>query len=260
MIYTFFFSCYFVVSQRKHAKIAPLQKHPMQIPDDWSHKQRSGVALNLGNTGNALKTPKNISSTELDKFADEASVHHVNVNSLFLRSVSNNAKSVSERILSLLPNHNDMHVEKSETDVAVQRSDESSRSQSRKRKHGDPKESTSDPTTIIPAEAKTNAPFSRSDMRLELDTLLSRLPYKRMMQEMIPHADNSCLPSVPSVSRLYEEGFMREKVHANERPCVMGDECECMFIDKNNPFVGIEFLVPGEEPGTMCSPIPLAQE
>eukprot|EP00961_Rhodomonas_salina_P111471 1499848-Rhodomonas_salina.1 len=69
-----------------------------------------------------------------------------------------------------------------------------------------------------------------------------------MMQEMIPHADNSCLPSVPSVSRVYEEGFMREKIYANERPCVMGDECECMFIDKNNPFVGIEFLVPGEEP------------
>jgi hypothetical protein len=70
------------------------------------------------------------------------------------------------------------------------------------------------------------------------------------MQEMVAQNSNiKTLPSVPYVTRQYEESFMREVVNSNERPCAMGEECECMFIDKNNPFIGTEFIVPGEETG-----------
>lgn len=54
------------------------------------------------------------------------------------------------------------------------------------------------------------------------------------------------MDSVPYVTRIYEEGYMREPRSASERACVMAEQCECMFIDKNNAFVGVEFLVPGE--------------
>jgi hypothetical protein len=89
----------------------------------------------------------------------------------------------------------------------------------------------------------------RYDMSLELDTLLSRLPYKRMMHDMLPNSSDRPVPSVPYVTRVYEEGYMREVMHPSERPCAMRNLCECMFIDPEQPFVGVEFLVPGEERG-----------
>ena len=67
------------------------------------------------------------------------------------------------------------------------------------------------------------------------------------------HCDNQfdikilCYMQVPVVSRMYEEQFMRETLNSSERQCVMGRDCECNFIDKSNPFVGMEFLLPGEE-------------
>lgn len=44
----------------------------------------------------------------------------------------------------------------------------------------------------------------RYDMSLELDTLLSRLPYKRMMQDMLPSNPEHPMPSLPYVTRVYE--------------------------------------------------------
>eukprot|EP00961_Rhodomonas_salina_P294230 3934397-Rhodomonas_salina.1 len=69
-------------------------------------------------------------------------------------------------------------------------------------------------------------------MRLELDTLLSRLPYKKLMHEMISNNSEQVLPSVPYVTRQYEESYMREPMATGERACAMGAQCECMFIDK----------------------------
>lgn len=40
---------------------------------------------------------------------------------------------------------------------------------------------------------------------------------------------------------------MREPINSTERECVNGNKCECMFIDKSNKFIGVEFLLPGEE-------------
>lgn len=38
-----------------------------------------------------------------------------------------------------------------------------------------------------------------------------------------------------------------------ERPCAMGDLCECMFIDKSCPFVGTELRLPNDpDAAQMC--------
>ena len=52
---------------------------------------------------------------------------------------------------------------------------------------------------------------------------------------------------IPYVSRTYEEAFMREPMHSSERECAKGKQCECMFIDRTQPFVAVEFLLPGEQ-------------
>jgi hypothetical protein len=58
---------------------------------------------------------------------------------------------------------------------------------------------------------------------------------------------------VPVISRVYEESFMREPT-AGERKCVMGTSCEAMVIDKNKPFIAVEFNFPGKtlEVPQMC--------
>lgn len=40
-------------------------------------------------------------------------------------------------------------------------------------------------------------------------------------------------PSIPVVTRSYEEAHMREPVDSSERPCVMGEECECNMISRH---------------------------
>lgn len=153
----------------------------MQFPDDWSHKHRNGLAVQQGAGGSetALRPPRNISSSELDTFAQQASLHHVNVNSLFMRSISNDTGSVGERILALLPTEKPANI-----DASVQKN---------KRKNNTPPLGSARlpkrVCVVKDSDVADNAAvdgcsekFSRCDMRLELDTLLSRLPYKRMMQ------------------------------------------------------------------------------
>ena len=65
--------------------------------------------------------------------------------------------------------------------------------------------------------------------------LLSRLPYKKMLSDMFGGnlRGNMHSASIPYVTRAYEEAFMREPMHANERECASGKQCECMFIDRS---------------------------
>lgn len=85
---------------------------------------------------------------------------------------------------------------------------------------------------------------------LGLDSIVSRLPYKRIIEEVYENWDGaSTPPDIPLVTRAYEESFMRECRDASEKPCVMMNDCECMQIDKSNRFIGTEFLLPGEESG-----------
>jgi hypothetical protein len=94
---------------------------------------------------------------------------------------------------------------------------------------------------------------ARDHTRLNLDHILSRVPYKTMLENLFSNVTpDGGPPDVPILSRAYEESFMRQ-AHPGERPCVMADQCECMFIDQNAPFVGVEFRLQGDpETPQMC--------
>lgn len=79
---------------------------------------------------------------------------------------------------------------------------------------------------------------------LQLDHVLSSIPYQTMLESLFGGVSGP-VPDIPLVTKTYEESFMREPC-GGEKPCAMGDRCECMFIDKNAPFVGVEFLLRGE--------------
>ena len=63
---------------------------------------------------------------------------------------------------------------------------------------------------------------------------------------------------IRSVSKSYEDSYLRQSVSGSERPCVRGAECECMFIDTSQSFVGVEYILPWEPKNTknwgMCLP------
>jgi hypothetical protein len=90
-----------------------------------------------------------------------------------------------------------------------------------------------------------NIHMTMSEDTVELDTVLSRAPYQQMLETLF-HGNEKVPDNIPVISRIYEESFMRECINGNEKPCVMGKNCECMFIDQNIPFVGTEFVLPGE--------------
>ncbi len=80
-------------------------------------------------------------------------------------------------------------------------------------------------------------------VELQLDHVLSSVPYQAMLESLFGGVSQPAR-EVPLVTKTYEESFMREP-GPGELPCVMGDMCECRFIDKNAPFVGVQFEVPG---------------
>ena len=88
---------------------------------------------------------------------------------------------------------------------------------------------------------------------LDVDSLLCRLPYRKMLSSLCNTSGSSSQDSIPIpyVTRTYEESFMHEPTNKSERHCVKGKLCECMFIDKDHPFTCVEFLLPGEKSGTI---------
>ena len=91
------------------------------------------------------------------------------------------------------------------------------------------------------------------DLEYELDffDVLSHIDYKGVLEGLF--GGRSMGADVPVISRVYEESFMREPT-AGERKCVMGTSCEAMVIDKNKPFIAVEFNLPGKtaEVQQMC--------
>jgi hypothetical protein len=92
------------------------------------------------------------------------------------------------------------------------------------------------------------------ELQMEVHCLLSKLPYQKMLSDLFSSQSNNNNndrdllpnPNIPYVTRVYEESFMREPLNSTERLCAKGEQCECMFIDQENPFTSIEFLLPGE--------------
>lgn len=108
------------------------------------------------------------------------------------------------------------------------------------------------------SEAIQQSAVGRLDDRLNIDTILSGVTYRDILLNMFNHDSrgslNSAMEETPVVSKSYEEAFMRESMLADERPCVMGMECEGFFVSKDHRFPCTEFLLPGELRGEprMC--------
>ncbi len=97
---------------------------------------------------------------------------------------------------------------------------------------------------VIKRQVNTNKFAPAIPEEIQLDHVLSSVPYQAMLESLFGGVSGP-VPDVPLVTKTYEESFMRESC-GGERACAMGDRCECMFIDKNAPFVGTEFLLRGE--------------
>lgn len=130
----------------------------------------------------------------------------------------------------------------------------------RKRQRDEPHEAIQPPPDL-PACAQENLDLPRQILRnintvskapptpaeLDLDVILSRVPYKDILENLFSRNKYADV-EIPTITRSYEESFMREPM-PGERPCVAGEMCECMMIDPTNPFVAAEFLLPNEVQG-----------
>jgi hypothetical protein len=105
---------------------------------------------------------------------------------------------------------------------------------------------------MVMAQLRAGAQSQEQRPSLEVHCLLSKLPYQKMLSDLFMHQDKDeeVLPSpnIPYVTRTYEESFMREPLNSSERLCAKQDHCECMFLDREQPFIAVEFLLPGERP------------
>ena len=93
-----------------------------------------------------------------------------------------------------------------------------------------------------PAPANTTP--AHGGEHLCLDHILSRVPYKTMLENLFGNLDPE-VPDVPILTKAYEESFMRQPM-PGERACAMGELCECMTIDRTAPFVGVELRLPND--------------
>jgi len=86
------------------------------------------------------------------------------------------------------------------------------------------------------------------DVILNLDPILSNVAYKDLVENLFGTESCCVAPTIPLITKAYEESFMREAIHSKERLCVMDSKCECNFISKEHGFIGVEFLLPNEAP------------
>lgn len=211
----------------------PGDNHLEDIHDGVTYDQNlaQNTSAKMSSRHGTEKVPNLLSKQDIQEFAADVATRNVALNTQFIRSVGNDKRSIGERIMSILPHHHDESVAK-------------------KRKHLDHDDSLVETGEIWHSHDSLQQEEQqprRCDMKLELDTLLSRLPYKQMMQDILPSNTERAMASVPLVTRVYEESYMREPMRTGERLCVMGTECECMFINPNNAFVGVEFVIPDED-------------
>ena len=77
--------------------------------------------------------------------------------------------------------------------------------------------------------------------------LVQQSPCDTLSPEDIKHKEHLRV-SIQVVTRAYEEEYLREPLR-NERPCIMGDQCQGMHLPtgQENAFILREFLLPTEE-------------
>lgn len=81
------------------------------------------------------------------------------------------------------------------------------------------------------------------ELRMYVDQVLDSEPFEKVLMDAGAPSGVQA-ESVPVVTRKYEEQFMRECISPEETPCAMGNQCECMFLDLSEPFVGTVFVLP----------------
>lgn len=81
---------------------------------------------------------------------------------------------------------------------------------------------------------------------IELQSILSKSSFLNTIQAMFcsQKTDTNKHVSIPLITREYEESYMRECFRMDDEECVMGINCECMFIDRHFPFIGTCFWSP----------------
>ena len=94
-------------------------------------------------------------------------------------------------------------------------------------------------------------------MSKNLQQIVSQSSYRCTLKGVDIH-NVTYTNEIRSVSKSYEDSYLRQCLSESERPCVRGDDCECMFIDASQRFVGVEYLLPWELKTTkswgMCLP------
>lgn len=50
--------------------------------------------------------------------------------------------------------------------------------------------------------------------------------------------------NIQMVSKRYEETYLRQKISEEENQCIRKHDCECMFIDQSQSFIGVEYKFP----------------
>lgn len=98
-------------------------------------------------------------------------------------------------------------------------------------------------------ERKLQQTKSVTEDELDLDHILSQIPYRSILENLFKNCEEVCPEDkcLPIISKTYEESFMRQP-HHNENPCVSGNLCECQFIDLCAPFTAVEFRLFNDPP------------
>ena len=78
----------------------------------------------------------------------------------------------------------------------------------------------------------------------DISDMIETIPFVKMLSDVNVDVEG---PEIPLVSRVYEEQYMRQCVAATDVPCIMKNQCECMMIDSQKPFVGVAFVIPSEQ-------------
>ena len=99
--------------------------------------------------------------------------------------------------------------------------------------------------TLLDTLEKT-ADTDNKGVWMALELSLNKCTFEKSLHSMFADEQvKTGMPQhVPVVSRQYEESFMHEFNPDTEQPCVMGKQCECMFIDKTKPFIAPQFILP----------------
>jgi len=109
---------------------------------------------------------------------------------------------------------------------------------------------------VLPMKTETLDKMLRG-MTTNLEQIVTESSYRSTLKGAPTHA-TTYTNDIRKISKSYEDTFLRQCVAENERPCVRGAECECMFIDVAQPFIGVEYVLPWEQKNDakrgMCLP------